>query len=81
MQAHFGYFRLDVTSDHVIFALGPIGFISLNTRRDYSYPWGSFVAWVDLPGGSLEMNLDSSIEERWIAGSNAEPLFSYYPYE
>ncbi len=72
----FGRFRLDVTSDHFIVALGPTGFISLNTHAGYSYPWGTFTAWLDVPGGSLEFNLEGPPRDDLSC-----PLLSFIRYE
>lgn len=46
-------FRFVATSEEVIFALGPIGFISFNS--DPRFGPGTFTCWLDVPGGSWEL--------------------------
>ena len=72
----FRRFRIDVCSDYFIVALGPVGFISLNTHAGYSYPWGTFTAWLDVPGGSLELNMEGPPRD-----DLSSPLLSFMRHE
>jgi len=73
------FFRFDFNDSYAIFALGPIGFISTNTRSEYYYPWGSFSAWLDLPHGSYELTMEDPLFEP--KGPLSAKFIEFYPYE
>jgi len=70
-------FRFVATSEEVMFALGPIGFISFNS--DPCFGPGTFTCWLDVPGGSWEFSLGEPLFEP--RDPEAPPLLRFYPHE
>jgi hypothetical protein len=79
MRLSAPFFRFDVNDGYAIVALGPIGFISINTTPGYFYPWGSFCAWLDLPHGTYELNLEDPLFGP--RGPLPAKLIEFYPNE
>lgn len=69
--------RFSVNADEVIFALGPVGFISFNSHPVFGP--GTFTCWLDLPGGAWEFSLGEPLFGP--RDPEAPPLLRFYPYK